>query len=115
MSDAVYPAAWKEQRLAEEHVPLLFYAPSLLSPLKRSEPVSQIDVLPTIAGMLQQPYTNTTLGRDILDSCKEENAAFIIYHAPGWIGVVTDDYFYRKNIRYQQRRIGTSKRKRCLL
>ena len=48
------------------------------------------------------PYTNTTLGRDVLDTSKNENAAFIIYHAPGWIGVVNDDYFYRKNIRIKK-------------
>ncbi len=99
---AIYPAAWTDQRLAEEHVPLLFYAPALLSPQRRPETVSQIDVLPTIAGMLMQPYTNSTLGRNLLDSAKGENAAFIIYHAPGWIGVVNDDYFYRKNIRIQK-------------
>jgi phosphoglycerol transferase MdoB-like AlkP superfamily enzyme len=99
---ALYPAAWTEQRLCEEHVPLLFYAPTLLAPQKRSETVSQIDILPTIAGMVQQPYLNTTLGRDVLDSSKKENAAFIIYHAPGWIGVVNDDYFYRKNIRFNK-------------
>ncbi|HMJ46205.1 MAG TPA: sulfatase-like hydrolase/transferase [Ferruginibacter sp.] len=98
-ASAVYPPAWTLQRLSDEHVPLLFYSPSLLLPQKHSEPVSQIDVLPTIAGMIQQPYINTTLGRDLLDTAKKENAAFIIYHAPGWIGVVGDDYFYRKNIR----------------
>lgn len=96
---ALYPAAWTEQRLAEEHVPLLFYAPHLLPAQQRKETVSQIDVLPTIAGMLQMPYTNTTLGRNLLDSAKKTDAAFIIYHAPGWIGVVNNDYFYRKNIR----------------
>jgi hypothetical protein len=48
---------------------------------------------------VQQPYRNSTLGRDLLDSVKKENAAFIIYHAPGWIGVVNNDFFYRKNIR----------------
>lgn len=98
----LYPSAWNEQRLCEEHVPLLFYAPALLEPQKRTETVSQIDILPTIAGMLQQPYLNTTLGRDLLDPNKKENAAFIIYHAPGWIGVVNDDYYYRKNIRFKK-------------
>ena len=101
-ASAIYPKAWTEQRLAEEHVPLLFYAPALLSPQKRSETVSQIDVLPTIAGLLLQPYRNSTLGRDLLDSSKKHNAAFIIYHAPGWIGVVNDHFFYRKNIRMQK-------------
>jgi phosphoglycerol transferase MdoB-like AlkP superfamily enzyme len=99
---AIYPKAWTEQRLAEEHVPLLFYAPALLTPQKRGETVSQIDVLPTIAGMLLQPYLNSTLGRDLLDTSRKNNAAFIIYHAPGWIGVVNDEYFYRKNIRIQK-------------
>jgi phosphoglycerol transferase MdoB-like AlkP superfamily enzyme len=96
---AIYPEAWTEQRLSDEHIPLLFYSPSLLTPQLRQEPVSQIDVLPTIAGMIQQPYFNTTLGRDLLDKTKSTNAAFIIYHAPGWIGTVGDDFFYRKNIR----------------
>lgn len=99
---AIYPDAWTSQRIAEEHIPLLFYAPHLFGSQKRNEAVSQIDVLPTIAGMLQMPYTNSTLGRNLLDSAKGENAAFIIYHAPGWIGVVNDDYFYRKNIRIQK-------------
>lgn len=99
---AIYPNAWTEHRLADEHIPLLFYAPSLITPRLHSEPVSQIDVLPTIAGMLQQPYTNTTLGRDLLDTARKENAAFIIYHAPGWVGVVSDDYYYRKNIRFSK-------------
>ncbi|HQW83203.1 MAG TPA: sulfatase-like hydrolase/transferase [Ferruginibacter sp.] len=99
---AIYPQAWTEQRLSDEHVPLLFYAPALLSPQKRTEAVSQIDILPTVAGMIQEPYLNTTLGRDLLDSGKKENAAFIIYHAPGWIGVVNNDYYFRKNIRIKK-------------
>lgn len=99
---AIYPQAWTEQRLSDEHVPLLFYAPALLTPQKRTEAVSQIDILPTVAGMLQQPYLNTTLGRDLLDTNKKEDAAFIIYHAPGWIGVVNNDYYYRKNIRIKK-------------
>ncbi len=97
-ASAVYPNAWNEQRLADEHIPLLFYAPALLTPQLHQEPVSQIDVLPTVASMIQQPYTNSTLGRDLLDTTKKPNAAFIIYHAPGWIGVVNEQYFYRKNI-----------------
>lgn len=99
---AIYPQAWTEQRLSDEHVPLLFYAPALLTPQKRTEAVSQIDILPTVAGMLQQPYLNTTLGRDLLDTNKKEDAAFIIYHAPGWIGVVNNDYYFRKNIRIKK-------------
>jgi len=110
-ASAVYPKAWMDQRLADEHIPLLFYSPNLLTAQQRNETVSQIDILPTIAGMIQQPYINTTLGRDLLDSTKKENAAFIIYHAPGWIGMVTDDYFYRKNIRIKKEELVTATNK----
>lgn len=98
-ADALYPSAWTEQRLTDEHVPLLFFAPYLLRPQKRSEVVSQIDILPTIAGMLHQSYENTTLGRDLLDPEKKNNYAFITNTA-GKIGIVTDDFYFIKNLNF---------------
>ena len=95
----MYPDAWTVNRLSDEHVPLVFYGPKLLVPEHHSEVVSQIDVLPTIAGMLHQSYTNTTLGRDLLNQENKINAAFIIHHDEANIGVVTDDYYYIKNLR----------------
>ena len=96
-ASAMYPAAWTDQRLTDEHVPLLFYAPYLLQPQRRTEVVSQIDVLPTIAGMLQQPYVNTSLGRDLLNPDKKYNFAFITNTA-GKIGMVTDDFYFIKHL-----------------
>lgn len=96
---AVYPPAWTNQRLSDEHVPLLFYAPALLTPKLRKEVVSQIDVLPTIAGLLQMSYTNNTLGRDLLDPKKKTDAAFITNTA-GKIGVVTNDFYYIKSLEF---------------
>ncbi len=93
----LYPRVWSEQRLTDVHVPLLFYAPQLLPPQYRTEVVSQIDVLPTIAGMLHQSYTNTALGRDLLDPVKKFNFAFVTNTADH-IGMVTDDYYFTKNI-----------------
>ncbi len=98
-AEALYPAVWTDQRLTDEHVPLLFYAPDLLQPQKRNEVVSQIDVLPTIAGMLHQSYVNTTLGRDLLDPAKKNNYAFITNTAGG-IGIVTDDFYFTRNINF---------------
>ena len=69
----------------------------LLKPQRRKEVVSQIDVLPTIAGMVHQPYINTTLGRDVLDPDKKNNYAFIT-NAAGKIGVVTDQYYFTANL-----------------
>ncbi len=98
-SSAMYPQAWASGQLTDEHVPMLFYAPELINPQTRNEVVSQIDALPTLAGMLHQPYTNTTLGRDLLNTKNKMDAAFIIHHDEGKIGVVTNDYYYVKNLR----------------
>jgi len=96
-AEALYPPAWTEQRLTDEHVPLLFYAPQLLTAQRRKEVVSQIDVLPTIAGMLHQSYVNTTLGRDLLDPAKKYNFAFVTNTADV-VGMVSDDFYYTRNI-----------------
>ncbi len=96
-AEAIYPKVWTEHRLTDEHVPLLFYGPDLLTPQWRHEVVSQIDVLPTIAGMLHQSYVNTTLGRDLLNPDKRNNYAFITNTADN-IGMVTDHFYYTRNI-----------------
>jgi phosphoglycerol transferase MdoB-like AlkP superfamily enzyme len=98
-TSAMYPNAWDKGSLSDEHIPLLFYAPQLLPPQTRHEVVSQIDLLPTLAGMLHQPYTNTTLGRDVLNSKNKTDAAFIIHHDEGKIGMISDDYYFVKNLR----------------
>lgn len=96
---AMYPPVWTQQGLTNEHVPLLFYAPSLIAPQKRTEVVSQIDILPTIAGLAHIPYRNTTLGRDLLDPAKKNNYAFTT-STTGTIGMVTDDFYFVRNINF---------------
>lgn len=91
-AQAVYPSVWTEQRLTDLHVPLLFYAPALLAPQRRSEVVSQIDVLPTLAGLLHRSYQNRTLGRDLLDPAPKEHFAFVT-NATDKIGIVTNDFY----------------------
>ena len=96
-ANALYPSTWTNQRLTDQHVPLLFYGQHLLKPEKRTEVVSLIDVLPTIAGFVHQPYTNSTLGRDLLDKEKKRNFAFITNNQ-GRIGLITDDFYFTMNV-----------------
>lgn len=95
--ESVYPEVWRF--LETQHVPWIIYAPSLVRPQRIQQSVSLVDVLPTLAGMTHQTYTNTTLGRDVLNHNEMEPGAFLIYHAPGWIGWVNNDFFFRKNLR----------------
>ncbi|MBM3414310.1 MAG: hypothetical protein FJY16_05170 [Bacteroidetes bacterium] len=94
---AVYPTSWTAQRLTDQHVPLLFYAPGLLAPQQRGEVVSQIDVLPTIAGLLHRPYENRTLGRDLLDPSKTNHFAFIT-NASDRIGIITNAFYFSRHL-----------------
>lgn len=99
---ALYPDAWTNERLTDEHIPLLFYAPGFIKPEKRIDVVSQVDVLPTIAGLLNQSYTNSTIGRDLLRKPAGKDFAFIIHHDEAKIGMVNNGYYYILNMNLQK-------------
>jgi phosphoglycerol transferase MdoB-like AlkP superfamily enzyme len=104
-ANAIYGDVWTKERLTDEHVPLLFYAPQLLPAQRRPEVVSQIDVLPTVAALTGQAFTNTTLGRDIYHNQKGNHYAFIIHHDEGRIGLVTDNFYFTRNLNFNQEEI----------
>jgi phosphoglycerol transferase MdoB-like AlkP superfamily enzyme len=47
------------------HIPLLFYAPGKIQPALIDRPIGQIDIAPTVLGMLGLPYTAPFYGRDV--------------------------------------------------
>lgn len=100
----IYQTEWTDNRLTEMHVPLLFYAPGRFAPQLRTEIVSQIDVLPTIAGLTGQSHTNSTLGRDVVNS-HNNHSAFFIRHDEGEIGLITDDFYFTKNILFEREKL----------
>lgn len=92
---AMFPKCWTEEGLTCEHVPLLFYAPKFLQPQRISRVCSQVDILPSIAGLLNQSYYSNTLGRNLFDSTfTNKDFAFIIDHDERQIGVVSGDYYF---------------------
>jgi phosphoglycerol transferase MdoB-like AlkP superfamily enzyme len=80
------------------HVPLLFYGPGLLKPQRLHTISSQTDVLPTIAGLCDINYINSTLGKDLLDSATGTGFAFIYDPDYNMAGIVKGDYLYRKQL-----------------
>ena len=74
---------------------MLFYAPALISPARFTSAVSQIDILPTVAGLAKINYTNSTLGRDLLNpEVQKKDAAFIIDVDFKKIGLISNNKFY---------------------
>lgn len=77
------------------HSPLIFYAPKILtSNMVNKEIGSQIDIFPTIMGLIKQPYINNTLGIDLL----KEKRKYAIINDDDKIGILDTTYFCIMNI-----------------
>jgi len=74
--------AEEELGLGARHTPLIIYAPSLIKPKKITYPVSEVDMMATIAGLSGSTYVNSTMGRDILSKefDSKEHYAYIMQH-----------------------------------
>ena len=99
----MFSKAWEMDGLTTQHVPLLFYAPSLLKPQRIDRTCSQLDLLPSASALAHIPYTNTTLGKNLFDtvqinSVRFKNAAFVFEPDLKQIGIVTDEYCYVHNL-----------------
>jgi phosphoglycerol transferase MdoB-like AlkP superfamily enzyme len=101
---AIYQQAWTDNRLTEMHVPLLFYAPGHLKSTLQSGVVSQIDVLPTIAGLTGQKHVNSTLGRDVMNQ-QNNHSAFFIRHDEGEVGLITNEFYFTKNTLFEKEKL----------
>ena len=66
------------------HSPLIFYSPKKLSNKTYSNIGTQIDVYPTIMGILNVPFTNNSLGIDL----KKEARPYIIINDDDKFGVL---------------------------
>jgi phosphoglycerol transferase MdoB-like AlkP superfamily enzyme len=89
------PTSFTEQGLTNMHVPLLFYAPSILQPKEYAMPVSQVDVMPSIASLCNIPYTNTTMGKNVFTTVQQnKNTIFLYDDFNQQIGVLNNEYYY---------------------
>jgi phosphoglycerol transferase MdoB-like AlkP superfamily enzyme len=86
--DVQYPIA-----LNYHHSPLLFYAPKLLKPKLFSNIGGQIDVFPTIMGLLKQDYINNTLGVDLIN----DNRPYIMINADNKVAALDKDFLFILN------------------
>ncbi len=62
--------------LQEYHIPLMIWQPALIAPQQIDKRCSQMDVAPTIAGLLNWSYDTLFFGKDILKMKPEEERAF---------------------------------------
>lgn len=70
------------------HIPLLLYAPGLLSPARYHAVGSQLDILPTILGLLNLEAEHASFGRDLMRVAARNESGFaylMLGHSIGWI------------------------------
>ncbi|MEO7305930.1 MAG: sulfatase-like hydrolase/transferase [Ferruginibacter sp.] len=68
------------------HIPCIIYAPELVKPAIEERLVSQIDLAPTILGLMQLSYTSRFFGYDIYNMMPGNERAFIsTYQDMGYI------------------------------
>lgn len=68
------------------HIPLIIYAPKILQPQTVATLTSQIDIAPTLLGMLNFSYTSKFFGQDVLHIPADKARAFVsTYQGLGYI------------------------------
>ncbi len=68
------------------HIPCLIYAPSLVKPKLEKRLTSQIDLAPTILGLMNMNYTSRFMGYDIYKTAESNDRVFIsTYQDMGYI------------------------------
>ncbi|KAF0221316.1 MAG: hypothetical protein FD174_454 [Geobacteraceae bacterium] len=70
-------------------IPLFIYAPALVKPQKIDKMVSQIDIAPTVMGLLNFSYNTRFVGKDIMRMDASQERAFISNYQK--LGFLKDD------------------------
>jgi len=84
--DVNYPIS-----LNYHHSPLLFYAPHILTQPKMFDCIGgQIDVYPTLMGLLKQPYINNTLGVDLIN----DSRPYIVINGDDKVAALDNEFLF---------------------
>jgi phosphoglycerol transferase MdoB-like AlkP superfamily enzyme len=76
--------------LSYQHIPIFFYAPHILKPTINNHFIGQIDIFPTLMGLMNMHYINNTLGTDILKNPR----SCIYFSADDKIGCIDNQWLY---------------------
>jgi len=95
-----------EQQLGLQslRVPLIMYAPQLIAPRVDHRIVSEVDLLPSIAGLAAERFTNTALGRNVFDPRFDQSrvAITVEHHSDLTLGLLDGEFYYRKRLAVDQ-------------
>jgi phosphoglycerol transferase MdoB-like AlkP superfamily enzyme len=70
----------EEIPLKTYEIPLMFYAPKHIAPRRVDGLTTQLDIAPTLMGLLGLPYTAPWFGRDVLNTPEQGRVAFFSHN-----------------------------------
>jgi len=79
-----------EMPLNQNHIPLIIYSELFDKPKKIKDFGGQVDVFPTIMGLLGVPYINNTMGVDLFKTKRP----YIFFESDEYFGCIDDKFFY---------------------
>ena len=80
-----------DMSLKYHHVPMVFYCPSHIAPQNRSQLALQIDIGPTVMGMIFPDEDNNTFGLDL----QRQTRRYAFFSADNKVGVLDTAFFFR--------------------
>ena len=86
-----------DMSLSYHHIPIIFYYPGVIAPTRRDDLALQIDITPTVLGMLQLDCDNNTLGIDLF----HQRRPYAYFSADDKIGVLDSTWFYLYRVSQQ--------------
>jgi membrane-anchored protein YejM (alkaline phosphatase superfamily) len=81
--------------LAYHHTPMIFHYPAVVPVDMRKQLALQIDLFPTMMGILQLPYINNTMGVDLL----KERRPFAYFSADSRLACLNETHYLIMNKR----------------
>lgn len=89
-------AEWEMSLANSFHVPLIIHSPKRIKPGLETKISSEMDVMPTIAGLAGIPYKTRSFGRDLFNSKYDHYRAAFSYnwYAPYHITLIDKDFYF---------------------
>ncbi len=94
---------WEKFQSNGYHVPLIIHSPKILQPALETKVASEMDVMPTLAGLAGIPYKTRSFGRDLFNPKFDDyRAAFSYNWNPPFNLSLMDNDFYFEYIPYNK-------------
>ena len=85
-----------EMPLSYNHIPLIIYSKAFADAPRRFEQLGgQVDVFPTVMGLLNRSYQNNTFGVDLFRT----NRTYMFFSSDSGLGCIDKDYYYAYNFK----------------